>query len=245
MCAVASALTSCLAVVPVAAGEFRLRVRYAKAGRARFLSHLEVMRALERSARRARLPYAVTKGFNPRMKAAFGPALPVGTAGRHEYLDLWLTQPVPAPEALRRLQGATPPGLEVSKAAYVHEKEPSLTAAATVARYEVAAGGEGLAAELIERALVDVIGEGRLEVEHKGKTKVFDLTRSLPEEARVGSSGPPFIIEVTTRMGQEGSLRPDVLLTEVLSRIPGDGAVVSVTRTDILIEEEDGLRRPL
>jgi radical SAM-linked protein len=229
----------------VAAGEFRLRVRYSKAGRARFLSHLEVMRTLERSARRARLPYAVTKGFNPRMKAAFGPALPVGTGGEREYYDVWLTQPLPAEEAVARLLASTPADLQVAEARYVHDREPSLTAAATVARYEVAVGGEGLSAELIERALITVIGEGRLEVEHKGKTKVFDLARSLPEEARVRSYGPPFIVEVTTRMGQEGSLRPDVLISEVLSRIPGGGAVVSVTRTDILTEEEGVLRRPL
>jgi radical SAM-linked protein len=234
-----------LEVDRVAAGEFRLRVCYAKAGRARFLSHLEVMRALERSSRRAALPYAVTKGFNPHMKAAFGPALPVGTGGEREYFDVWLTQPVSAAEALERLRGATPHDLGVIEARYVHEKEPSLTAAATVARYEVAVGGEGVTAELIEKALVTVVGEGRLEVEHKGKTKVFDLARSLPEEVRVRSCGPPVILEVTTRMGQEGSLRPDVLLNEALSRIPCDGAVMSVTRTDILIEEEGVLRRLL
>jgi radical SAM-linked protein len=201
------------------------------------------MRALERSSRRAALPYAVTKGFNPHMKAAFGPALPVGTGGEREYFDVWLTQPVPAAAALERLRGATPPGLGVKEARYVHEKEPSLTAAAAAARYEVAIGGEGASAELIEKALVTVIGEGRLEVEHKGKTKVFDLARSLPEEVRVSSIGPPVILEITTRMGQEGSLRPDVLLNEALSRIPCGGAVVSVTRTDILVDEEGVWRR--
>lgn len=229
----------------MAAGEVRLRVCYAKAGRARFLSHLELMRALERSSRRAALPYAVTKGFNPRMKAAFGPALPVGTGGKREYFDVWLTQPVPAAEALECLRESTPQDIGVLEARYVHEKEPSLAAAATVARYEVAVGGEGVTAELIKKALVTVIGEGRLEVEHKGKTKDFDLVRSLPEETRVRSCGPPVILEVTTRMGQEGSLRPDVLLNEALSRTTCDGAVVSVTRTDILIEEEGVLRRPL
>jgi len=203
------------------------------------------MRALERSSRRAALPYAVTKGFNPHMKAAFGPALPVGTGGEREYFDVWLTQPVSAAEAFERLCGATPHDLGVIEARYVHEKEPSLTAAATVARYEVAVAGEGVTAELIEKALVTVVGEGRLEVEHKGKTKVFDLARSLPEEVRVRSCGPPVILEVTTRMGQEGSLRPDVLLNEALSRIPCGGAVMSVTRTDILIEEEGVLRRLL
>lgn len=229
----------------MSADEFRLRIRYEKTGRARFLSHLEVMRALERSARRAGLPYAVTKGFNPRMKAAFGPALPVGTAGRREYLDLWLRQPVSTAEALSRLRASTPPDLHVGEARYVSDKEPSLTAAATVARYEVAVGGEGVSAEDIERALATVIGEGRLEVEHRGKTKVFDLARSLPEEVRVGSSGPLYFVEVTTRMGQEGSLRPDVLLNEALNRIRSGGAVVSVTRTDILIDEDGVLRRPL
>ncbi len=229
----------------MAVGEFRLRVRYAKAGRARFLSHLEVMRALERSARRAGLPYAVTKGFNPRMKVAFGPALPVGTGGSREYFDAWLLRPVPSAEALKRLEVSTPPDLPVEDARYVHMREPSLTAAATVARYEVAVGGEGVTPELIEKALATVVGEGRLELEHKGKTKVFDLARSLPEEARVRSCGPPWIVEVTTRMGQEGSLRPDMLLNEALSRIASDGAVVSVTRTDILIEEEGVWLRPL
>lgn len=229
----------------MAEGEFRLRVRYAKKGRARFLSHLEVMRALERSSRRARLPYAVTKGFNPRMKVAFGPALPVGTAGMREYFDVWLAQPLRADEALGGLAATTPGDLMVADARYVHGREPSLAASATVARYDVAVGGEGLTPELIDEALASVIAEGFLQVEQKGKTKVFDLSRSLPEEVRVGSSGPPYRVEVTTRMGQEGSLRPDVLLREALSRLPAGGAVLSVTRTDILIEEEGVLRRPL
>ncbi|MDY0087391.1 MAG: TIGR03936 family radical SAM-associated protein [Coriobacteriia bacterium] len=229
----------------MAHGEFRLRLRYKKAGRARFLSHLEVARALERSARRARLPYAVTKGFNPRMKVAFGPALPVGTGGEREYLDVWLTEPVPSADVLARMRAATPPDLQVDGAGYVNEREPSLTAAATVACYEVAVGGEGLRPEQIEDALASVMAEAHLEVEHKGKTKVFDLSRSLPKEARVGSHGPPYTVELTTRMGQEGSLRPDVFLNEVLSRIPGGSAVESVTRTDILIEEEGVWRRPL
>ena len=63
---------------------FRLRVSFAKTGRLRFLSHLEVVHALERAVRRTELEYAVTQGFNPRMKIAFGPALPVGTAGQRQ-----------------------------------------------------------------------------------------------------------------------------------------------------------------
>ncbi|HET6499105.1 MAG TPA: TIGR03936 family radical SAM-associated protein [Coriobacteriia bacterium] len=227
------------------AGEYRVRFRYAKSGRARFLSHLEVMRALERSARRARLPYAVTRGFNPRMKASFGPALPVGTAGTREYFDVWLTEPLPAEVARARMAAYVPVGLCVSGARYVAEREPSLSAAAAIARYELEIGGEGLTADLIRTALETVIAGGRLELERKGKTKVFDLARSLPEKPRVGSAGPPFTVQVATRLGAEGSLRPESLLTEALSRIPGGGVVQSVTRTDIFMEDGGVLLRPL
>lgn len=225
--------------------EYRLRLGYSKSGRARYLSHLEVARALERSARRAGLPYAVTRGYSPRMKVAFGPALPVGTAGIREYFDVWLTEPLPADIAAARMNASVPRDLPVSGARYVPEKKPSLSAAAALARYEVVVRGEGLTAGLVQAALETVVATGRLELERKGKTKVFDLTRCLPEKVRVRSEGPPFTVEVTTRLGQEGSLRPDTLLAEALSRIPGGGAVESVTRTDILVEEEGVVLRPL
>ena len=61
---------------------FRLRVTFCKQGRLALLSHLEVARALERAVRRAGLPYAVSQGFSPHMKIAFGAALPWGWAAR-------------------------------------------------------------------------------------------------------------------------------------------------------------------
>ena len=65
---------------------FRLRVTFCKQGRLALLSHLEVARALERAVRRAGLPYAVSQGFSPHMRIAFGAALPVGVGGTREML---------------------------------------------------------------------------------------------------------------------------------------------------------------
>lgn len=44
---------------------FRLRVRYGKRDRLKYLGHLEVIHTIERIVRRAGLPYAVTQGFSP------------------------------------------------------------------------------------------------------------------------------------------------------------------------------------
>ena len=50
---------------------FRLRVRYGKRDRLKYLGHLEVIHTIERIVRRAGLPYAVTQGFSPHMRVGF------------------------------------------------------------------------------------------------------------------------------------------------------------------------------
>jgi len=42
----------------------RYRMMYAKEGPAKYISHLDLIRAFERAARRAGLPIAFTRGFN-------------------------------------------------------------------------------------------------------------------------------------------------------------------------------------
>ena len=230
----------------MASGEFRLRVGYGKVGRLRWLSHLEVAHALERSVRRAGLPYAVTQGFSPHMKAAFGPALPVGTAGENEYYDVWLTRYTDAVELLRLLSNATPDDLGPHTAAFVAESQPSLGASLTIARYRVGVTGEEAVPDKVREASRGLVESGSLHVEHKGKHKVFDLARSLPEEIRVSQSAGGSEIELTVRIGPEGSLRPEAFVRAALESAALPASVAYVTRTDTLVEQKGGVwARPL
>jgi len=224
----------------VASGEFRLRVHYRKVGRLRWLSHLEVLRALERSVRRAGLPIAVTQGFNPHMKVAFGPALPVGTAGENEYYDVWLTRYTEAGAVLERLLQSTPSDLAPRDVRYVADAEPSLGASITIAVYRVAVTGEESSAGQVRTALKSVVSSGSLTVQRKGKDKVFDLARSLPKEACVSDQDGGSVVELAVRMGPEGSLRPEVLVSQALSRASLDAIVAHTTRTDTFIETPEG-----
>lgn len=238
-------MRSSWAVSHVAPGEFRLRFCYRKRGRLRFLSHLEVVHTVERGARRAALPYAVTKGFSPHMKVAFGPALPVGTAGQREYFDVWLTRYVPADEMLGQLAGAMPEDLAPHEAVYVAAGLPSLSAACTIAVYEVSVEGEELDSGTLAEALSGLIRTGELEVRHKGKDKIFDLSRSLSKEPRVRSSNGGVTVDVSIRIGEHGSLRPEALVNAALLGMNASGAVLTVTRMDTLIETEEGVARPV
>jgi hypothetical protein len=110
---------------------------YAKTGRLAYLSHLELVRALERLIRRSGLPFAVTQGFSAHMRHAPGPALPVGTRGLGELFDVWLTEYVKAEPALHALRRATVPGLEIREVTYVDPKAKGLAATHVIEDYSL------------------------------------------------------------------------------------------------------------
>ena len=114
---------------------FRLRVTFCKQGRLALLSHLEVARAIERAVRRAQLPFAVSQGFSPHMKIAFGAALPVGVGGTHEMVDLQLLRYVRPEEALLALQKESVPDLMVKECVYIEPKAPAASAAFPLSTY--------------------------------------------------------------------------------------------------------------
>lgn len=225
----------------MAAGEYRLRICYPKAGRLRYLSHLELVHTLERCIRRAGLPFAITQGFSPHMKAAFGPALPVGTGGEREYLDVWVTRYTEASDVLKVLRAVTPEDLSPIEVGYVAMNVPSLTAALTIGQYRVELEGREYDAEEVHAGIVRLMAEGSITVEQKGKQKVYDLARSIPKEPRVHGQQDGVTIEMTVRMGPEGSLRPEAFVKAALSLSGMDAPVVRTTRTDALVESEEGV----
>lgn len=206
---------------------FCLRTRYVETGRLRYLSHLELLRALERTVRRAGLPYAVTQGFSPRIKAAYGPALPVGVASRDEWFDLWLREYRPAGEYLAALRRAAPPDLAPQEAAYVDLHAPSLSAALTLACWEAEVGpqpGEAGApfARLlpadVAAACDAVVARGEITYPRSGKPRTVALAGKLargPEAAPLPGGAPGALVRFTTRSSNEGALRPDVLMGAV------------------------------
>src|SRR6201991_4995413 len=72
----------------------RVRLRFAKRGRLRFLSHRDVARSFERALRRAGVPVAYSHGFSPHPRLSWVGAAPTGTASEAEYVEIGLTQSV-------------------------------------------------------------------------------------------------------------------------------------------------------
>ena len=91
----------------------RLRIRYAKRGRARFTSHRDFGRAFERALRRAGVPMAYSSGFSPHPRISYANASPTGAASEAEYLEIGLSQACDPAQVQVALDAALPPGLDI------------------------------------------------------------------------------------------------------------------------------------
>jgi radical SAM-linked protein len=103
----------------------KVRLRFAKRGDLRLVSHHDLMRCLERMLRRAALPVALSQGFNPRPKVVFTLALALGIEGRREVVEIDLTEPLGPAEVLSRLRAVAPPGLDWLEAEAVAPGRPA------------------------------------------------------------------------------------------------------------------------
>jgi radical SAM-linked protein len=112
----------------------RVRVKYAKTGRVRFLSHLDFMTLFHRSVMRARVPIAFSRGFNPHPKIAFGPALSVGIESEAEYLDMETDPFIDLLQLIKELNASLPQGIGVLEARVVPRSAPSLSG--SISRYD-------------------------------------------------------------------------------------------------------------
>lgn len=198
---------------------FRLRIVHYKRGRLALLSHLEVLRAMERTVRRAGLPFAITQGFSPHMKTSFGSALPVGVGGTYEMFDVFLTSYVPVDAALEALRSASVPDLQVQSVEYVDFRAPAPNIQFPVSLYEVVLDGELESVQVPET----------ITVVRKKKERVLDVAEYLvygPIVDKDGFDRPTLTFALMVR--QTGSLRPDAFLAALLEG--ADVRPISVTR---------------
>lgn len=188
---------------------FRLRVTFRETGRLAMLSHLELARALERAVRRAGLPYAVSQGFSPHMRIAFGAALPVGVGGTSEFFDLFLTDYVAPAKALAALQAASPADLMPTEACYVEPKASAASVACPVSTYEVQ----------LSAAPAALIVPETITVVRKKKEKTLAVADFLVGPVELDGDAVRFTLEAKPT----GSLRADAFVRELLAATVAEG----------------------
>jgi len=91
----------------------RYVVFYSKTGPARFLSHLDTIRQLQRALRRAGVHPAFSSGFHPKMLITYAPALPLGMEGREECFEFRARLDLEAKAFVRRMNRYMSRGIRI------------------------------------------------------------------------------------------------------------------------------------
>ncbi len=94
----------------------RLYLRYEKGESAKFISHLDFLRAMTRTLRRAHIPVSFSQGFNPHPRLSFALPLPLGMTSRCELMELETDEEIAPDELVDRLNRFVPPGLHFIEA---------------------------------------------------------------------------------------------------------------------------------
>lgn len=139
----------------------RIRIRFAKRGRLRFLSHRDVARSFERAVRRAGVPVAHSHGFSPHPRLSWIGAAPTGSASEAEYLEIGLTSPVDPAALVAALDAALPDGLDVLDAAVADG--PTLADRIDGSHWLIEL--PGIAPDALGEALVALLAESSVVVE--------------------------------------------------------------------------------
>ncbi len=184
--------------------------RYRKEGELRWISHLDLMRTLERAMRRAQLPLELSQGHNPRPKLSFGPPLPLGASGEAELFAVHLTEPWTAEVLKQRLGAQLPTGLELVDVWTVPGyKKKETFGDLDMADYLVTIR-DGASAGDIEARIADLLSQEELTVERGGDRpeRIVDI-RPMILLLRARQAGPGQVeVRMRLQTGSHGGARP-------------------------------------
>ena len=224
----------------------RLRMRYTKLGKIRFIGHRDLARVWERALRRSSLRVASTEGFSPRPKVHFGLALSTGFESLAEFIDVDLEADVEQPDLgdgfglASELTAMLPDGIDVEAVAEV-DRGQSLQSAVAVCRWTIAV--EGVTTDHAHQAVEQLLGADSLMVERERKGGITKV-EVRPSLAHLQVAGPVEVTGWSSGTELHAELRtepPGLKVAELLAVLAPQAPDARVCRTHQWIEG-DGVR---
>ncbi len=184
----------------VTAGEplpARMRLRFAKTGVMRYLSHLELITVFTRAVSRGRVPILFSLGFHPHPRFSFGTATSVGVESQAEYMDMFVAAGISATEVKERLNGVLPEGLRILEAHEDDLKAPSISTLIEATRYRITL--DNYAPELLAEKCVQFMAHNSYVITRtkKGESRPVDLRQEI-----VSLSATGHCLEMVARRGK-------------------------------------------
>lgn len=221
-----------------------IRAKFCKEDKVRYISHLELMSTFRRSFRRAEIPMAYSRGYNPHPIFALGQPLPVGMSGRGEYFDLEIEEEFDPEDFTVSVNRKLPDGLKIIKARRVTGDTKSLMAVINTAVYDIKMNFTGF-----------ISAQSLLIKEFLAQKKIIIIRKRRKKEARELDIKPlidnievlePELWRFTVRTGSSGNLRPEEVISslvnfnEIIKPVP----LINIEREGLYIKKGKVLYQP-
>ncbi len=180
-----------------------VRVVFTKTGRAKYISHLDLMRTMTRVLRRAGIPLWYTEGFSKHPYITFASPLSLGFESVCETMDFRLEEPMDHAEIVSRLNENMPEGITVISAATAVMKAGRIAAS----RWE-------LHLPLIAKDAVEtVLRQEIIEVQKRTKKKTMKTVDIKPfiRDLVIEEQSDRLVLSVTLPTGEQ-AVNPSLLL---------------------------------
>lgn len=152
--------------------------KYSKTGNLKYISHLDVLRFIQRAVKRTGLPAKYSEGFNPHMKTAFGYPLSLGTESIGEYFELEFNEHVDPEDFVSKINKVLPKEMQIQKSKETEEQE-SIMSRCAYAEYIITLESETMDADNLNILFNEMLETGLVYPRHKknkkNKTVIKDI----------------------------------------------------------------------
>ena len=187
-----------------------VRIIFAKTGRAKYVSHLDLVRTMTRAVRRANIPLWYTEGFNRHPYLTFAAPLSLGYEGLRESMDIRLEEDMDYSELVSRLNAVLPEGIRAVAADEIVAKAKDLTSA--VYRVEMQCPVEWVK---------ELLSSSEILVEKRTKKKTMKTMNIYPYFASASVEGAGenhCIMMVTLPCGSAENINPALFISALEGR---------------------------
>lgn len=194
------------------------RLLFSKTGRAKYISHLDLMRTFQRAFQRADLKIKHTEGFNPHPFISILLPLSLGYSSQCEILDFQLIEDIPCQDVPERLNAVLPEGIQVERCYEDGKKAKELA----WVEYSVNMEYDDRSVIGVAAAWEELLGRDKLEVVKKSKkaksgetiVDIIPLVKSYSI-----TENEAIVLDIVIR-AQNPGLNPQLLLTAFGAEYP-------------------------
>lgn len=210
-----------------------------------YTSHLDVQRTLQRAFRRANLPLAFSKGFNPHPKLSFATALATGYTSAGEWIEVELDGEVTPEQFIERVNMALPNGMRFVSAFVADDGFMTLSKMLVAAKYVVTLYTDAPVTTEALRAAVDAImrsDEVIVEKKTKSGVKPANIRPEILEAEAISASDSTATVAVVGTLNAAGGLRAETFARALFERLSVNGRFTA-HRTALCFEGSKRLPR--